>query len=241
MKLLIWANFKMNKNTSELKEYLNVFKDTYACFVNIDLMVAPVTAWLGIASEILKDSCVHLWAQNMYFEESWAYTWETSPTMLEDLWCSYVILGHSERRQFFWETNESVNKKVKKAIEHGIRPILCIWENLRQKELWLTKEVLKIQLVEWLEWVDASLVDIAYEPVWAIWTGKSATPDDVQEIHNFLRELLWNKQSRIIYGWSVNDTNANELIKKNNVNWFLIGSASLDPNKFLKIIEETIK
>lgn len=241
MKLLIGGNFKMNKNTIELKEYLNVFKDTYACFVNIDLMVAPVTAWLGIASEILKDSCVHLWAQNMYYEVSWAYTWETSPMMLEDLWCSYVILGHSERRQFFGETNEGVNKKVKKAIEHNIRPILCIWENLRQKELGLTKEVLKIQLIEWLEWVDSSNVDIAYEPVWAIWTGKSATPDDVEEIHNFLRKLLWNDESRIIYGWSVNDTNANELIKKNNVNWFLIGSASLDPNKFLKIIEETIK
>lgn len=241
MNILIWANFKMNKTTKELKEYLNLFKETYSCFVNIDLMIAPVTAWLGIASEILEGSCVNLWAQNMFFEESWAYTWEISPMMLEDLKCSYVILWHSERRQFFEETNESVNKKVKKAIEHNIRPIICIWENLKQKELWLTKEVLKIQLLEWLEWVDISKVDIAYEPVWAIWTGMSATPEDVEEIHNFLRNLINNKQSRIIYGWSVNDTNANELIKRNNVNWFLIGSASLDPVKFLKIIKETIK
>jgi triosephosphate isomerase len=241
MNYLIWANFKMNKNTAELKEYLSLFKDTYACFVNVDLMIAPVTAWLGIASEILRESCVNLGAQNMYFEESGAYTGETSPAMLEDLGCQYVILGHSERRQYFGETDENVNKKVKKALEHHIRPIVCIGENLREKELWLTKEVLKIQLVKALEWIESSEVDIAYEPVWAIGTGKSATPSDVEEIHTFLREILANESSRIIYGGSVNDTNANELIKRKNVNGFLIGSASLDPNKFLKIIEETIK
>lgn len=241
MKYLIGANFKMNKTTTDLKEYLSLFTGKYACFTNMDLMIAPVTAWLGIASEMLHGSCVNLWAQNMFFEESWAYTGEVSPAMLSDLGCTYVILGHSERRQYFWETNDSINKKVKKAIEHGIRPILCIGENLHHKELGLTKEILKIQLIEGLDGVDSAKVDIAYEPVWAIWTGESATPEDVEQIHTFLRDLVGNDDSRIIYGGSVNETNAYELIQRNNVNGFLIGSASLDPTKFLKIIEEVEK
>ncbi len=231
----------MNKTTAELKDYLAYFKNVYSCFVNVDLMIAPVTTGLWIASEILENSCIHLWAQNMYFEESWAYTWEVSALMLEEIWCKYVIIWHSERRQYFLEDNFIVNKKVKKALEHNIRPIVCIWENLKQKELWLTKEVLKIQLLEWLEWVDFEKVDIAYEPVWAIWTGKSATSYYVEEIHTFLRSFANNEQTRIIYWWSVNEQNASELISKNNVNGFLIWTASLEANKFLKIIEESSK
>ena len=231
----------MNKTTSELKDYLQVFKEKYACFINMDLMIAPVSAGLWIASEQLWDSCINLWAQNMYFEESGAYTWEISPNMLDDLSCKYVILGHSERREYFWETNELVNKKVLSAIEHDIRPILCIWETFDQKNKWITKEILKIQLLEWLYNVqDYSQVDIAYEPVWAIGTWETATPEYVSEIHDFIRSIIWENDSRIIYGWSVKSANAKELIGINNVNWFLIGSASLDPDSLLSIVEETL-
>ncbi|USN58593.1 MAG: triose-phosphate isomerase [Candidatus Peribacteria bacterium] len=267
MKYLIGANFKMNKTTSELKEYLKVFKEKYACFINIDLMIAPVSAGLGVASENLEGSCINLGAQNMYFEESGAYTGEISPTMLRDLNCQYVILGHSERRQFFHESDELINKKVSAALTHGIRPILCIGENLEQKNKGLTKEVLKIQLVEGLWGIeDTSLVDIAYEPVWAIGTGEVATPEYVAEIHQYIREILnphpnpllrsnfedsrastpvsvipsqgeGTSKSRIIYGGSVKPENAPELIKIENVDGFLIGGAALKPEGLLGIVE----
>lgn len=242
MNLLIGANFKMNKTTAELREYLGTFVSGYACFRTVDLMIAPVTAGLALASELVRDSCVHLGAQNMYYEDSGAYTGETSPLMLQELACGYVILGHSERRSIFGETDELVNRKVKAALARDIRPILCIGENLGEKESGLTKEVLKIQLVKGLTGIeDTAKVDIAYEPVWAIGTGKSATPEYVEEIHTFIRGILGQSESRIIYGGSVTETNAHELIGKREVNGFLIGSAALDPNRLMKIVEETVK
>ena len=238
MKYLIWANFKMNKTKKELDDYLDVFLNKYACFLDVDLVLAPVTSSLSWVSEVIWKSCLNLWAQNMHFDHFWAYTWEVSPDMLKELWCKYVIIWHSERRQMFGETNETVNKKILSAIENWIRPILCIWETLKQKELWLSKEVLKIQILEWLESIkDYSLVDIAYEPVWAIWTGKSATNEYINEIHDYIREIIWNVDCRIIYGGSVKAENAWELISIPNVNWFLVGSASLDPDAFLKIVQ----
>ena len=151
MKYLIWANFKMNKTSKELNEYLDVFIQKYSCFVNVDVALAPVTSSLSWVSEIIWKSCLNLCAQNMHFDHFWAYTWEVSPDMLVDLWCKYVIVWHSERRQMFGETNEIVNKKVISAIENNIRPILCIWETLEEKELWISKEVLKIQILKWLQ------------------------------------------------------------------------------------------
>lgn len=242
MNLLIGANFKMNKTTTELREYLETFVSEYSCFRTVDLMIAPVTAGLALASELIQNSCVHLGAQNMYYEDSGAYTGETSPVMLQELACGYVILGHSERRSIFGETDDLVNRKVKAAISHFIRPILCIGENLGEKESGLTKEVLKIQLVKGLAGIeDITKVDIAYEPVWAIGTGKSATPEYVEEIHIFIRSILGQSESRIIYGGSVTETNAHELISKHEVNGFLIGSAALDPNRLMRIVEEVVK
>lgn len=236
MNYLIWANFKMNKTTKELKDYLSLFKERYSCFSHIDLMIAPVSSGLQIASELLEDSCINLWAQNMYFEELWAYTWEISSSMLNEFNCKYVILWHSERRQYFNESNELINKKIKSSIEHNIRPILCIWETLSQKDKGLTKEVLKIQLIESLWGVeDFSKVDIAYEPIWAIGTWKTAISSDIEEIHNYIRTIIWNNESRIIYGWSVKAENSKDLIKLNNVDWFLVWSASLDVDSFLNL------
>lgn len=241
MKYLIWANFKMNKNSKELKEYLDVFIWKYSCFLNVDLVLAPVTSSLSWVSEKICESCLNLWAQNMHFDHHWAYTWEVSPNMLSELWCKYVILWHSERRSLFWENDEVINKKVISAIENNIRPILCIWETEEEKELWISKEILKIQILKWLKWVsDFSKIDIAYEPVWAIWTGKSATPEYIEEIHSFIRSIIWDIDSRIIYWWSVKVENSSELIKIPNVNWFLVWSASLDPENFLKIIENVV-
>ena len=205
-------------------------------------MIAPMTVCLGTASEMTKDSCVHLGAQNMHYEDQGAYTGETSPLILKELGAEYVIIGHSERRQYFGETNQMINKKLKSALQHGIRPILCIGENLEQKELGISKETLKIQLREALQGIDTlDQIDVAYEPVRAIGTGKSATPEEVQDIHEYIRSVLGNEKSRIIYGGSVNDTNADILIAQPAVNGFLIGSASLDPQKFLKILDVVSK
>lgn len=242
MKYLIGANFKMYKSHKDLQEYFDQFINNYACFVNIDLMIAPMTVCLGTASEMTKDSCVHLGAQNMHYEEQGAFTWETSPVVLKELGAEYVIIGHSERRQYFWETNQMINQKLKAALHHGLRPILCIGENLEQKELGTSKEVLKIQLREALQGIDETeKIDIAYEPIRAIGSWKSATPEDVQEIHEYIRSVIENEKSRIIYGGSVNDVNAESLISQPAVNGFLIGSASLDPQKMLKILDVVSK
>jgi triosephosphate isomerase len=174
----------------------------------------------------------------MHFEQSGAYTWEVSSLMLKELNCEYVILWHSERREYFHETNEIINKKVISALKNSIRPILCIWENLEQKEKWITKEILKIQIIEWLNNVeDFSKIDIAYEPIWAIWTWKIPTSEDIEEIHTFIRAVIGNDESRIIYWWSVKPENSKQIIKLNNVNWFLVWWASLQPSDFLKIAE----
>jgi len=228
----------MYKSQKDLKVYFDQFINNYKCFINIDLMIAPMTVCLGTASEMIKDSCIHLGIQNMHYEEQGAFTGETSPLVLKELGAEYVIIGHSERRQYFDETNQMINKKIKAALHYGIRPILCIGENLKQKELGTSKEVLKIQICEALEGIDnKEYIDIAYEPIWAIGTGESATPKDVQEIHEYIRLIIGNKESRIIYGGSVNENNAESLISQPAINGFLIGSASLDPQKMLKILD----
>lgn len=238
MKYLIWANFKMNKTPSELKKYLEVFKEKYSCFLNIDLMIAPDISGLALASDMLGGWCIKLGAQNMYYKESWAYTWEVSPAMLKELKCEYIILWHSERRTYFHETDELINKKIASALTNKIRPILCVWESLEQKERWLTREVLKIQIINGLWWIsDFSKVDIAYEPVWAIWSWKTATSEDIENIHDFIRDIIWNSDSRIIYWGSVKPENSKEIISLSNVNWFLVWTASLDLFDFLKITE----
>lgn len=242
MNLLIGANFKMNKTNTELEEYFRTFVAEYPNTQGVDVMIAPATIGLSKAAELIENSSVRLGAQNMFSEISGAYTGETSPTMLQDIKCEYVILGHSERRSIFGETDELVNKKVKTALAHNIRPILCIGENLTEKEEGLTKDILRVQLEKGLSGIeDTTGIDIAYEPVWAIGTGKSATPEYVEEIHIFIREILGQTKSRIIYGGSVTEITAHELISKREVNGFLIGSAALDPRRLMRIVEEATK
>ena len=237
MKYLVWANFKMYKNQDELKTYFDTFISKYDCFTNTDIMIAPMTVCLSTASELTKNSCIHLGAQNMHHEDQWAYTGETSPLVLKELGSEYVIIGHSERRKYFGETDEIINKKIISALHHGLRPILCIGENDQEKSLGISKDVLKIQLRKALETIDQiEKIDIAYEPLRAIGTGKTPTPEEIQDIHTYIRSIIGNESSRIIYGGSVNDSNAETIIKQSAVNGFLIGGASLDAEKFLHII-----
>lgn len=242
MNLLIGANFKMNKTGVELREYLETFTAEYKNIETVDVMIAPVMTGLSLAGELTKGSYIHLGSQNMSSEISGAFTGETSPLSLQEFGCEYVILGHSERRTIFGEIDELVNKKIKTALAHTLRPILCIGENLTQKEGGLTKDILRVQLEKGLEGIeDTTGIDIAYEPVWAIGTGKSATPEYVEEVHLFIRELLGQAKSRIIYGGSVTEATTHELASKREVNGFLIGSAALDPRRLIKIVEEATR
>jgi len=245
MNLLIGANFKMNKTGAELREYLGTFTAEYKNIETVDVMIAPVMTGLSLAGELVKDSCIHLGAQNMSSEISGAFTGETSPLSLQEFGCEYVILGHSERRTIFGETDELVNKKLKTALAHNIRPILCIGENLAQKEEGLTKDILRVQLEKGLAGIeDTTGIDIAYEPVWAIGTGKTASPEQAQEVHAFIRSLikdLYSEQAAgkmvIQYGGSVKPENAAELLSKNDIDGALVGGACLKPDSFLGIIK----
>lgn len=238
MNFFIWANLKMNKSNSELSEYLDLLNKYYSKSDNTDLVIFPNFTNLQIASEKLNWKDIYLWAQNMYFEESWSFTWEISPKMLKDFNCKYVILGHSERRINFHETNNLINKKITSAIKHDLKPILCIWENIWQKNAWLTKEILKNQLLEWLLNIhDYSKIIIAYEPIWAVWTWESASPEYIEEINNYIKEIIWeDSNTKIIYWWSINEKNTLTISKINNVDWFLIWKQALDIEKLLNII-----
>ncbi len=239
MKRLIWANFKMFKTRKELQEYFDMFLQNDVADENLDIVIAPMMVNMETASDALIKSDICLWAQNMHFKENGGFTGEVSPLNLKELNVKYVILGHSERRTYFGEQNDFINQKVISALEHSIRPILCIGENFEQKNDDKTLEVLRTQLEEWLKWInDLSQVDIAYEPVWAIGTGLTATPDYVSEVHTFIKGFLDNSGSRVIYGWSVKPENATDLINTPNVDGFLIWWASLDPVKFIDIIEQ---
>lgn len=226
----------MNKTNAELSDYLNNFSAGYPSQDFLDVVICPQMPSLSFASSLLGQSAIALGAQNMHYAESGAFTGETSPLVLKELGCSYVILGHSERRTLFGETWDLINKKLVSAIQHGIRPILCIGETLEQREAGTTKTVLAEQFAAACKDIDLSKIDLAYEPVWSIGTGKIPTIEEIEDIHKYLRGLLANTQSRILYGGSSNDQNAASLIQIPEVNGFLVGGAALDPNKFLTMI-----
>lgn len=214
-----------------------------------DVLVAVCPPFVNIAGvgEAIKGSKVALGAQNMHFEDSGAFTGEVSAPMLKALGCKYVIIGHSERREYFGETDEGVNKKVKKAIASGLVPIMCIGETLEQREAGQEKEVVGKQVKAGLEGVeidDSSKLVLAYEPVWAIGTGRTATPEQAQEIHAFIRGLLVEQfgqdkaaKIHILYGGSMKPSNAAELLGKKDVDGGLIGGASLKADDFAALVE----
>jgi len=213
----------------------------------VDVAVCPPSTALSAVAQVIKGTQVALGAQNMYPKDSGAYTGEIDPNVLLELGCQYVILGHSERRQYFKESDEFVNEKVKFALEKGLLPIMCCGETEEEREKGITQDVVKRQVTVGLDAVSATdvvKVVVAYEPVWAIGTGKTAKPEDAEEVHAFIRGLLTGKygqdvaeQVRIQYGGSVKPDNAKELFSQPNIDGGLIGGASLKADQFKAIVE----
>jgi len=215
-------------------------------FAKVDVVLCPAFTALSEVAEILNESEIGLGAQDIYWQEEGAFTGEVSPAMLKDAGCQYVIIGHSERRQFFGETNETVNKKIKAALKAGLTPIVCVGENLKERESNNTFKVIEDHVKNSL--VDISNEDmlkivVAYEPVWAIGTGKTATPEQAQEVHAYIRGLLKSiyglevsSSVRIQYGGSVKPENITELMNKPDVDGALVGGASLKVESFSAIV-----
>lgn len=238
----IAANWKMMKNLAETEEFINSFIPLVNGISDVDILLAPPFTSLGLASHLLLPTNIKLGAQNMFYEESGAYTGEISADMLLFAGCSTVIIGHSERRQFFGETDESVNKKIKMARSKGLEVILCIGESLEDREAGRTFDLLGGQLTGSLKDISLDGITLAYEPIWAIGTGKTATPQLANETHIYIREWLnKNKKNtdsvRIQYGGSVKPENIGELITESEIDGALVGGASLQPESFANIIK----
>lgn len=243
---IIAANWKMHKTVKETREFMDCFSKVEWSEKN-KVLFFPPSPYAFLVSELLKHSKAQFGMQNMYYESSGAYTGEVSPSMLLDFNCSYVLVGHSERRTLFSETDEMIRKKVCAAIKYGISPVLCIGENSEERSRNLYKEVLFWQVRNAIGNINsdsARKVVVAYEPVWAIGTGVNATPDQVEETHNYirsiLRELFENSVASVIpilYGGSVKKSNVTEIAVADNVSGFLIGGASLNPDEFGGIVK----
>ncbi|MFK7844922.1 MAG: triose-phosphate isomerase [Rhodothermales bacterium] len=243
--MLIAGNWKMNTDAQEAQALISSVVDAVGS-TTIDVAVCPPFVNLGVVNQVLsKAGSVALGAQNMHAADSGAYTGEISAGMLNAIGCTYVIIGHSERRQYFGETDKSVNEKVTKALASGLVPILCVGETLEEREGGREEDVVRAQVMGGLEGISinaASELVLAYEPVWAIGTGKTASPEQAQEIHAFIRSLLSDKFGAIssdipiLYGGSMKPGNAPELLSKQDVNGGLIGGASLKADAFAGIV-----
>jgi triosephosphate isomerase (TIM) len=246
---IIVGNWKMNNDVSETRTLIMKIIDGLKKENNINsgVIICPPFTSLAAANELINETNIKLGAQNLYPEESGAFTGEVSPPMLKSVGCEYVILGHSERRTIFKETDDLINRKIHIALKNDLRPIFCVGETEQERENNKTREVIKRQLINGLEKVSASNMDklmIAYEPVWAIGTGKNATPDQAEEVHHFIRDLIAEKYSQKItddliiqYGGSVNPKNAKELLSQKDIDGALVGGASLKADDFIEIIK----
>ena len=240
---VIAANWKMNKKIDEAQAFLDEFIPLVWNERDVDIVIAPPFTALYTMANLLKITRIGLAAQDLFYEDKGAYTGEISPVMLTDIGCSYVIIGHSERRIYFGETNEIVNKKIRAARRHGLEVIFCIGESLSEREAGMTFDVLKKQINEGLRDVSSDGLIIAYEPVWAIGTGKTATPDQAQEAHEAIRKTLSHlygepaKGLRILYGGSVTPENADVLMACPDVDGALVGGASLKADSFAGIVK----
>ena len=243
-KPIIAGNWKMHKTIAEALEFVNEVKDR----VNNDKVEAVICAPFTLLKDLkqaTKGTNIKIGAHNMHFEEKGAFTGEISPLMLKELDMDYVVIGHSERRQYFNETDETVNKKVLKALEVGIDPILCVGETLEEREAGNTKDVCKVQVEKALENVskeDLAKVVIAYEPVWAIGTGKTATSEDANDVIAYIREVVANlygelaNEVRIQYGGSVKPSNVAEIMNQSDIDGALVGGASLEANDYVELV-----
>ncbi len=246
-KPFIAGNWKMNKTIPEAIELVKKLKEIVKV-ENGEIVVIPPFTALSEVRKVIKESKIELGAQNLHWKEKGAYTGEISPSMLKDIGCKYVIVGHSERREHFLEKDELINLKIKAALENSIHPIFCIGEKLEQREKGETIKVIDEQINKGLNGLDEKEIKnivIAYEPVWAIGTGRTATPEQAQEVHLFIREKLKKNYGNeiascaiILYGGSVKADNAYSLIKEKDIDGALVGGASLEAESFGKIIEE---
>jgi len=243
---LIAGNWKMYKSAAEAKEMVGQLVQLAADVKNIDIMIAPPFTSLAVVADVIQNSGIDLGAQNLHWAKEGAFTGEISAAMLVDAGCKYVIVGHSERRQYFGETDDSVNQKLRAASLAGLIPVLCVGETETQRDEKKTFSVLDKQIENGLKELTFDAhhpLVIAYEPVWAIGTGKTATPEQVQEVHLYLRQLIEKilgnalaKATRILYGGSVKPDNVKELMALPDVDGALVGGASLQADSFSKII-----
>ncbi len=242
----IAGNWKMNLTRAEAVDLAAAVAGGVQRDAGVDVAVCPPSVYLDAVKSALAGSAVGLGAQDMYHEPKGAFTGEISAAMLLDIGCQYVILGHSERRHVLGETDAAINKKVLAALEAGLTPIVCVGELLEQRSAGKTREVIQFQFEHSLAGLSedqAQRVVIAYEPVWAIGAGQSASPEQAEEVHLDLRKMLetrYNSQTaesvRIQYGGSVNAENAGELLGQKNIDGALVGGASLKPDSFLSIV-----
>lgn len=243
-KPIIAGNWKMNKVNSEAVAFVKELKLRLIDVKDVEIVVCPPFTALHDVSKEIRNSNIKLGSQNMHFEDSGAFTGEISPLMLKELGVKYVILGHSERRQCFNETNEIINRKIKKALQHKLVPIVCVGEKLEEREKGDTNKVIKDQVQGCLKEIDASKIVIAYEPVWAIGTGKNATPEQAEEVHLLIRELIKNlydekiaNNLRIQYGGSVKPDNIKSLMEQKDIDGALVGGASLKMDDFVSLVK----
>jgi triosephosphate isomerase len=249
-KYVIAGNWKMNKTSEEGTELVKEIVNAVGQQSEVEVVVCPPFTVLESVSRVVEGSSVKMGGQNMHPAANGAYTGEISAEMLRNHFSSYVILGHSERRAYFAETDDFINEKVKVALENQLRPILCVGETLEEREAEKTLDVVKTQLVGGLAGVSdeqAGSVVIAYEPVWAIGTGKVATPEQAQAVHAFIRQSLLElygsavaDKIRILYGGSMKPGNAGELLAQEDIDGGLIGGAALDSNSFIDLVKSAI-
>ena len=250
-KPFIAGNWKLFMTSSEAVELVSALQEKCDEFEEVQMVVIPPFTALCDVQITLQGSPIQIGGQDVFWEEQGAYTGEISAPMLKDVGCTYVIIGHSERRQYFGETNATVNKKIKAALAHDLTPILCLGESLEEKEKGKTINKVQTQISEGLEGFDKDTVQeiiIAYEPIWAIGTGLTATPEQAQEVHGFIRNELSEKYGNqtgscaiILYGGSVKPANTFSLLKEKDINGALVGGASLKAESFIEIAKEATK
>lgn len=243
---LIAGNWKMNNNCAESAALASQLMAMLPADKEVDVAVAPPFTALAAVAAVLKDSPIAVAAQNVFWEESGAFTGEISAPLLKEIGCRYVIIGHSERRQYFGETDETVNKRLRAVLRASLIPIVCIGETLAEREAEKTLTVIGQQLREGLKGLspeEMEQVVIAYEPVWAIGTGRTATPGQAQDVHRFVRDLIARifseriaEKTRILYGGSVKPDNVDQLMARDDIDGALVGGASLKADEFVRIV-----
>lgn len=249
-KPFIAGNWKMYKTINEAVQLATGIKRGLLDFLEAEIVLCPVYTSLFSVYEVIMETDIKLGAQDLFWEAEGAYTGEVSPVMLKDSGCEVVIIGHSERRKYFYETDDWVNKKIKTALIVGLIPICCVGETLPEREEGKTIEVVRSQLLGGFKDLSPEDIDnmvVAYEPVWAIGTGKTATPQQAEEVHKFIRGWIEEKFSleiarrlRIVYGGSVKPENIRELMKEDNIDGALVGGASLEVSSFVEIVKNSV-